>query len=127
MVIYSLTNKPYTTWGTQYQAIHWKPSWWVFVNLAEKELKTKTFSENKVVNHLIYWFDSQIIQRIAYEKKTTLEVRIRIICGLVNKVSPDILSIEMKREFMECIWDTFNKFYRDYMDWYCKWIVGIPF
>lgn len=100
MVLYSLTNRVYTPWGKQYQSFHWRASWWVYTNLEKT---------HESVRHIIYWFDTNILQRIGKDTKFTLDVRIRIVCGMVNKLSSNRISIAMKREFMECIWDAYQK------------------
>lgn len=127
MVAYSLTNRVYTPWGIQYKKFNWRESWRIFLNLRDKEVKNKTFRDTKPINHIIYWFDTNILCKINCEKKSTLDVRIRIVCGMINKISPNILSPDLKREFMECIWDSYKQFYQNYMNWYCHWIVGVPF
>ena len=78
MVLYSLTNRVYTPWGKQYQSFHWRASWWVYTNLEKT---------HESVRHIIYWFDTNILQRIGKDTKFTLDVRIRIVCGMVNKLS----------------------------------------
>lgn len=60
-------------------------------------------------------------------KEFTLDVRIRIVCGMVNKLSSNRVSIAMKREFMECIWDAYQKFSKDYMEYHCRYELGLPF
>ena len=118
MVIYSLTSNVYTPWGKQYQMFHWKPSWWVFIKLSNK---------TKDVRHIIYWFDINILQRISKDTRFTLDVRIRIVCGMINNLTPIFISIDMKREFMECIWDAYQKFSKDYIEYHCKYILQLPF
>lgn len=127
MVIYSISNKIYTPWGKQYQLFHWKPSWWVFLKIAEKERQNLSFKAKKPVNHILYWFDTNILQRINKDSTFTLDVRIRIVCGMINKLSPNKLSLDMKREFMECIWDTYQKFSKDYIEYHCRYELGLPF
>lgn len=127
MVLYSLTNRVYTPWGKQYQSFHWRPSWKMFINLANRELKINSFRDIKPINHIIYWFDTMILQRIGKDTKFTLDVRIRIVCGMINKLFSDKISIAMKREFMECIWDTYQEFSKDYIEYYCRYELGLPF
>lgn len=127
MVLFSLTNKTYTPWGKQYKQFHWKSSWWVFINFANKERATMEFNEVKPVNHIIYWFDTEVLQKIGKDTVFTLDVRIRIVCGMINKLPYNKISMDMKREFMECIWDTYQKFSRDYMDYYCMYVIELPF
>ena len=127
MVIYSITNRAYTPWGKRYNLFHWRASWWVYISLAERERKTLPFKADKPVNHILYWFDTNILQRIGKDTKFTLDVRIRIVCGMVNKLSSNRISIAMKREFMECIWDAYQKFSKDYMEYHCRYELGLPF
>lgn len=127
MVLFSVTNRVYTPWGKQYQQFHWRTSWWVFINLATKERTTNQFMSNKPINHILYWFDNEILQKIGKDTRFTLDVRVRIVCGMINKLSPSKVSMDMKREFMECIWDTYQKFSKDYMEYHCKYELGLPF
>ena len=118
MVLYSLTNRVYTPWGKQYQSFHWRASWWVYTNLEKT---------HESVRHIIYWFDTNILQRIGRDSNFTLNVRIRIVCGMINKLNPAKISMEMKREFMECIWDAYQKFSKDYIEYHCRYELGLPF
>lgn len=127
MDIHALTNRVYTPWGKPYSKMCWRNSWNVYINLATRERKTSNFKEITPINHIIYWFDTNILQRIGKDSSNTLDVRIRIICGLINKLSHKEISIDMKREFMECIWDAYKKFSKDYVEWHCKYILSIPF
>ena len=67
------------------------------------------------------------LQRIRKDSKTTLDVRVRIVCGMVNKLDANKVSFELKIRFMECIWDTYKEFSRDWEEWHAKWILGLPF
>lgn len=134
MVVNSLTVHPYTSWGARYNSFVIKDEWRIFINLANKEKEKYTFHEffsKAKISHIIYWFDINILQEmLPFENsisKITLDVRIRIVCGMINKIPSHILSRELKIIFMECIWDTYKKFYSRYNDWYCKWILGLPF
>lgn len=120
MVVYHLTNRVYTPWGKQYSMFHWRPSWWVFITIAAKY-------NNKEVNHIIYWFDTNILNRISKDTRQTLDVRIRIVCGMINKLNPAKMSRPMKQEFMECIWDAYMKFSKDYYEYHCKYELCLPF
>lgn len=134
MVVNSFTVHPYTCWGARYNSFEIKDEWKIFINLANKEKEKYTFHEffkKATISHIIYWFDTNILQEmLPFENATskiTLDVRIRIVCGMINKIPPYILSRELKIIFMECIWDTYKKFYSRYNDWYCKWILELPF
>lgn len=116
MVINSLTCYPYTKWGRRYNQFKWDNNWYAFVK-----------SKNRQVSHCIFWFDYYILQRIGEDSKTTLNVRIRILCGMINKIPYPILNREMKIAFMECIWNIFYAMWKDYDDWYCKYILQLPF
>ena len=81
----------------------------------------------QTVKYLVSWFDTQILQKIGVDKDLTLKVRIRILCGLINNTPTSVLTRPMKIEFMECIWDTYNKFYKDWYEYYCRNILELPF
>ena len=130
MLIYSLTNHIYTTWGVKYSSFNWRPEWYTFLRIQKRELKELEFHESykvQTVKYLIFWFDNRIIQKIGVDKDLTLKVRIRILCGLINNTPTRVLTRPMKIEFMECIWDTYNKFYKDWYEYYCRNILELPF
>ena len=130
MLIYSLTNHIYTTWGVKYSSFNWRPEWYTFLRIQKRELKELEFHESykvQTVKYLIFWFDNRIIQKIGVDKDLTLKVRIRILCGLINNTPTSVLTRPMKIEFMECILDTYNKFYKDWYEYYCRNILELPF
>lgn len=130
MVVYSLTNHIYTTWGVKYSSFNLRPEWYTFLRIQKRELNEIEFHESyriKTVKYLIFWFDNMIIQKIGVDKDLTLKVRIRILCGLINNTPTNVLTRPMKIEFMECIWDTYNKFYKDWYEYYCKNVLELPF
>lgn len=130
MVVYSLTNHIYTTWGVKYSSFNWRPEWYTFLRIQKRELNEIEFHESyriKTVKYLIFWFDNMIIQKIGVDKDLTLRVRIRILCGLINNTPTSVLTRLMKIEFMECIWDTYNKFYKDWYEYYCRNVLELPF
>lgn len=130
MLIYSLTNHIYTTWGVKYSSFNWRPEWYTFLRIQKRELNEIEFHESyriKTVKYLIFWFDNMIIQKIGVDKDLTLKVRIRILCGLINNTPASVLNRPMKIEFMECIWDTYNKFYKDWYEYYCRNVLELPF
>lgn len=125
-VIPCLTNRTHIT-GVNYKDISWNINWKTFINLYYKELENKEFHTytQDSIQHIICWFDRNIIQRIPYDDKITLDVRIRIICGMVNKLT--VIPRELKISLMECIWDTYKKFYQAYSNYYCHYILELPF
>lgn len=139
MVINSLTNYIYTPWGVRYNQFNWRNEWYCFLNINKKQVKSLgIYSELDYIHncntkskyttaHLLYWFDTNILQRISKDSTQTLDVRVRILCGMVNKISPRELTIPMKQKFMECIWDTYRKFNGSWIDYECLNIFGLPF
>lgn len=127
MVIHNLTDKVYTSWGVRYKLFNWRPEWYTFIRIQNRECKEKQriHLTNLTVKHVIYWFDTNILQRIGIDKEPTIKVRIRIVCGMVNKL--DYIPRPMKIEFMECIWDTYKKFYKEWTEYYCREILELPF
>lgn len=121
-----INNVPSTC---KYSDINWRNEWYAFFNLAKKD-------RNGDINKILAWFDKNVLQAmdIQYypEPKlktsiTTLDVRIRIVCGMINKISHYTLSREMKIAFMECIWDTYKKFKRLYLNSYFIYAEQLPF
>lgn len=130
MIVNSLTNHVYTPWGIRYNEFKWRNEWYTFLKLYDKELKeTDSFRKNTTnsVSHIICWFDRNVIQQISIDNKVTIQVRIRIICGMINKLFIPTVTREMKIEFMECIWDTYKQMDKSWSDYYCLNILGLPF
>lgn len=128
--ICSLTNQVYTTWGARYNSFIWRPEWYTFIRIQNRELKEIEFHKyfkTPTVAHIIYWFDSLILQKIGIDDKKTLDVRIRIVCGLVNKLPSTALTRDLKIQFMDCIWHAYMQFYITWWNWHCKWILQLPF
>lgn len=125
MVIHSLTNKVYTSWGVRYELFNWRPEWYTFIRIQNRECNKNKFHCIYSVKYIVCWFDTNILQKIGIDKEPTLRVRIRIVCGMVNKI--DYIPWTMKRELMECIWDTYRKFYKEWNEYYCKKILELPF
>lgn len=125
--IYCLTNRVRSTTGKLYSLYNWNPDWNIFLKMAINECRTMSFKAIKPVNRIICWFDRNILQRIGEDSKITLDVRVRIVCGMINKLDANKVSFELKIRFMECIWDTYKEFSRDWWEWHAKWILGLPF
>ena len=132
MIVHNLYYGPYYAYGQRYNSVNWRNEWYTFLKLAEKEREEYEFNSSFLqsynsINHILYWFDANVIQSIDKVSKTTLNVRIRIICGMINKMQNKKITREIKIELMECIWDAYNKLYRQYFDWYCLNILQLPF
>lgn len=126
MVIHSLTDKVYTSWGVRYELFNWRPEWYTFIRIQNRECNKDSFHYiSDSIKYIIYWFDTNILQKIGIDKEPTLRVRIRIVCGMINKIN--YIPWPIKREFMECIWDTYRKFYKEWNEYYCKKILELPF
>lgn len=127
MVMHSLTDYTHTTWGAKYSSFNWRPEWYVFIRMQNRELNTMPFHVHKPVAHIIYFFDTNILQRFGKDSEATLQVRIRIVCGLINKIPHTVMSRPMKLAFMECIWDAYKKFKAEWYEYYYRYILELPF
>lgn len=127
MVIHSLTNNVYTYWGMRYSEINWDDRWSTYTRIQNRQIAESFITKKYSVKSIISWFDQEILQKIGKEKFaiTTLNVRIRIVCGMVNKNVE--LTRDQKLELLECIWDTYRKFTEKWNDYYCLNILGLPF
>lgn len=130
MKVNSLTTFSYTTWGRKYNQFEWRDEWKIFLRIVEREIRTiefHKFFKTLTVSHILWFFDTQILQCIEDNRVTTLNVRIRILCGMINKLPTNVLTRDLKIQLTECIWDTYKKFKKSYEDWYCYYILGLPF
>ena len=131
MVVNSITVYTYLNkCPIRYNQINWRPSWYIFLRIYNREIKDTEFHaffRKQRLAKVLAWYDTQILQQIGIASKTTLEVRIRIVCGMVNQLPVEVLTRDLKIEFMECIWDTFHKLYSEWNEWYCKYILQLPF
>lgn len=46
MLIYSLTNHIYTTWGVKYSSFNWRPEWYTFLRIQKRELNELEFHKS---------------------------------------------------------------------------------
>ena len=130
MVVNSITVYTYLNkCPVRYNQINWRPSWYVFLRIQNKEIRETEFHKffkKQTLSKVLAWYDTQILQQIGIASKTTLEVRIRIVCGMVNKLPIEVLTRDLKIEFMECIWDTFRSSMMNGMsgiaDIYCNYL-----
>lgn len=125
MDVYSLTNQVNTTWGVRYNCFNWRDDWEIHI----KNYRRTVYFEKKYNwnTPIMAWFDMNILQRIGIDSDFTIRVRIRILCGMINKIPPHIYSREMKISFMECVWDIYKQFKKSWEDWHCKYELGLPF
>lgn len=131
MRVESLCANPYAPFAfKRYTSFDWKDEWIIFLKLQcedimrwEEDRKTR---KEPAVRHVICWYDTNILQAIGEATDQTLNVRLRIVCCMVEKIP--YLSEELKRIFVECMWDTYYKFLNSYYkDWYFKYINPLPF
>lgn len=127
MIVERLTMYVYTAWGARYDSFNWRPEWYTFIRMKERELRDRGYHEKKDISYVISFFDQMILQQIGVAKDPTLSVRIRIVCGMINKIPHTILPRPMKIALMDCIWDTYRKFQNAWYNYYCKYILQLPF
>ena len=119
MDVYSLTNRVYTHWGKRYNSFNWNDEW---------KTHTRLYSKTRFRGTpIIAWLDMNILQRIGKDSDFTIKVRIRILCGMINKIPHNIYSREMKISFMECVWDIYKQFKKSWENWHCRYVLGLPF
>lgn len=77
--------------------------------------------------YITTWYVMNILNELETSNSNTLYVKLRIVCGMVNKIPDKKLSKELKIHFMECIWDTFIDAYKDYCEFASRFIWELPF
>lgn len=99
------------------------PQWNKFFRIANNHTE---------VRNILIWFDKNILRQIEgkdveYENinRKTLDVRIRIICGMINKTSK--LTRDLKIELMELIWDKYKERRRVHENFIARSIYHVPF
>lgn len=97
-----------------------------YCNTPEWSKYFKMASKHPNICKIISWFDTMILQEMSRNvKKITLDVRIRIVCGMINK---DIfLTKDLKLELMELIWTKYKERERIHDNVIAKCIYNIPF
>lgn len=94
-----------------------KPEWNKFFKMAEK---------HKSIKDILCWFDKNILRQMSIStKKSTLDVRIRIICGMINKNT--FLTRDLKFELMELIWYKYKEKTKLFYDFVAISIYELPF
>ncbi len=127
MVLHSLTNQTHTKWGMPYSRINWSPDWYTFLKLQDKEIRELGINHRKYIAFIIYWFDTKILQEIGVAKDDTLWVRMRIVTCFVNKLPHTYASWYMRHAFIRCMIDTYQKFMHEWNEYYCRYVLGLPF
>lgn len=93
------------------------PEWNKYFKMAYK---------NPDIKYILCWFDKKILQQMLVStKRTTLDVRIRIICGLINKNK--FLTRDLKIELMELIWKKYKEKQCLFNEFLSRSIYGLPF
>lgn len=122
----------------RYDSIKWLNEWYFILNLQDKykdKVKKQALekSENEFL-HILYFYDTNILQcirgkcRLENTKNfATTMVRLRIVCGMVNKLDHTKFSTDMKYWMMQCFWDTFYKVWKLHAEWYGRRIAKLPF
>lgn len=83
-------------------------------------------SKHKDIEEILCWFDKYILRQISRTTKTTtLDVRIRIVCGMINKNT--FLTRDLKYELMELIWTKYKEKTKLFNDFVARSICGVPF
>lgn len=115
--VHCISNNVYTKLGKRYDSFSWDEDWKIILGIIKKELNgiplhksCKTILFNKyTLTYIIYWYDKNILQQI--DKITiftpTLNVRLRIVQSLVDKLSFDD---NLKRIIKQCLVNTYKEF-----------------
>lgn len=122
----------------RYDSIKWLNEWYFILNLQGKYgNKAKTQSLDKSESeflHILYFYDRNILQCIYgmspienSKNFATTMVRLRIVCGMINKLDHNKFSSYMKYWMMQCFWDTFYKVWKLHAEWYGRHIANLPF
>lgn len=111
-----LRRSTYDNYGVNINR-YWKDySWHKYIQLAQKK---------KELKQVLSWFDTRVLDDIPWKSITTIDVRVRIVCGMVNKlicITPD-----MKYELMNLMYDKRKEYQRLHIDFVAKWEYKVPF
>lgn len=119
-------GKLYISGVTNRNILDWS-KWEPYLNIADRERNRKEYNK---LNHLLYWYDYNIlwqIDKVNYTKDlTTLDVKLRIVTGMVNKA--DYLTWEQKYELMDLMFEKYKEFIKHRFDWlhFCE-VQNLPF
>lgn len=116
-----ITDRAYTSWGKPYSKYQWDDIWITLLGMARKERKRIRPFNNNVnsfrkdlysLDHIIYWFDYNVLQTIRVETYRTTNVRLRIAQNLVDRT---ILSKypNIKNKVKDAFIDIYHQMYRD--------------
>lgn len=99
------------------------PEWNKFFRIAQNQTE---------IRKILIWFDKNILRQIRWKSaefetrnKITLDVRIRVVCGMINKTTK--LTRPLKQELMELIWSKYRESMREHGDFIAKSIFKVPF
>lgn len=134
MVVCSLYSRVYTPWGRPYDFFNWDNFWSTLLAIADKELRgyvnhKKIELNNYTINHLLSWYNTNVLQAVSVNNGQLTSVRIRIACGMVDKVKLFKDNPNLARKTKECFTDTYRQFYCDCWNCYCKLCIDpqLPF
>lgn len=139
MKVAFLCNNTFFQFGNyRYDSIKWLNEWYFILNLQDKYgNKAKTQSLDKSESeflHILYFYDRNILQCIYgmspienSKNFATTMVRLRIVCGMINKLDHNKFSSYMKYWMMQCFWDTFYKVWKLHAEWHGRYIANLPF
>lgn len=120
----------YTRWGILYSKFL-VSEWDTFLRISQREKdnarKNYHWIDENTVNSVLYWVDENIFGSIGLVNSFTLDVRVRIACGMINKLDLPYLTRDLKIQLVECIWCSYRKATSLYNEWYCRNIEGLPF
>lgn len=136
MKIYSLTCHSYLRFGLSYEKLHWNDSWEIFLTMRDNEIKQVPFNDRRYLCTTIGWYDREVLQKIAegnwhtinaFTEFKTLLVKLRIACSMINKIPGEILNLELKKTLSTNFTETFYDAHKQWMEFYYKWIIQLPF
>lgn len=77
--------------------------------------------------YIIYWYTMNVLNELETNNFKTLQVKLTIVCSMINKISDKKLSKELKIHLTDFIQITFSNAYEDYFEYTCKFIRKLPF
>lgn len=124
----------FTHWGVKYADIfnyfEWK-AMQKLINICSGDFVFKPINKHssicfckKGLEELVVWFDTNVINRIGKDTITTIDVRMRILTGMLNNLIN--LTHDQKREAHIIFVNSFRQANRSYIDYMCK-TQGLPF
>lgn len=112
-----LRRSQFNSYGVNINRYFNDSSWYKYIQLAQKK---------KELKEVLSWFDTRVLNDIFFGASvTTVDVRVRIVCGMVNKLT--CITPDMKYELMNLMYEKRKEYQKKHIEFLARYVYNIPF